>query len=55
MGDWLAPFFGMEGGFIVPGSTLANLTALWAARACAGVEVAFGETAHLSVAKAAHV
>lgn len=54
--DWLAPFFGMGGGHIVPGSTVANLTALWAARECAGVEeVAFAETAHLSVPKAAHI
>ena len=52
--DWLAPYFGMNGGHMVPGSTLANLTALWAARECAGIEeVAYGETAHLSVTKAA--
>jgi L-2,4-diaminobutyrate decarboxylase len=54
--DWLAPYFGMDGGHMVPGSTVANLTALWAARECAGVgEVAYAETAHLSVAKAAHI
>ena len=54
--DWLAPFFGMDGGHMVPGSTVANLTALWAARECAAViEVAYAETAHLSVAKAAHI
>lgn len=54
--DWLAPFFGMDGGHMVPGSTVANLTALWAARECAGVkEVAYAETAHLSVAKAARI
>ncbi|MEX1250054.1 MAG: pyridoxal-dependent decarboxylase [Hyphomonas sp.] len=54
--DWLALFFGMDGGHMVPGSTVANLTALWAARECAGVqEVAYAETAHLSVAKAAHI
>lgn len=53
---WLAPCFGMSGGHMVPGSTIANLTALWAARECAGVEeVAYAETAHLSVAKAAHI
>lgn len=34
---WLAPAFGMDGGHLVPGSTLANLTALWAARELAGV------------------
>jgi L-2,4-diaminobutyrate decarboxylase len=54
--DWLSPFFGMSGGHMVPGSTIANLTALWAARECAGVkEVAYGESAHLSVGKAAHI
>jgi len=38
------------------GSTLANLTALWAARECAGVtEVIASDTAHLSIAKAAHI
>lgn len=54
--DWLAPAFGMGGGHMVPGSTIANLTALWAARECAGItDVAYAETAHLSVAKAAHI
>ncbi|GAA0754905.1 glutamate/tyrosine decarboxylase-like PLP-dependent enzyme [Erythromicrobium ramosum] len=54
--DWLTPFFGMSGGHMVPGSTIANLTALWAARECAGVkEVVYGESAHLSVGKAAHI
>ncbi|MEO7681670.1 MAG: pyridoxal-dependent decarboxylase [Sphingomonas sp.] len=53
---WLSPYFGMEGGHMVPGSTVANLTALWAARECAGIEeVAFGETAHLSIDKAANI
>jgi L-2,4-diaminobutyrate decarboxylase len=54
--DWIVPFFGMSGGHMVPGSTIANLTALWAARECAGVkEVAYAEAAHLSVGKAAHI
>ena len=53
---WLAPFFGMTGGHMTPGSTLANLTALWSARECAGVdEVVASEAAHLSIAKAAHI
>ena len=52
--SWLAPFFGMGGGQLVPGSTLANLTALWAARELAGVgEVVASEAAHLSVRKSA--
>jgi L-2,4-diaminobutyrate decarboxylase len=51
---WLAPYFGMDGGHLVPGSTLANLTALWAARELRGVgEVVASEAAHLSVRKAA--
>lgn len=53
---WLSPFFGMNGGHMVPGSTIANLTALWAARECVGVKrVAYAESAHLSVGKAAHI
>ncbi|MEM7426648.1 MAG: pyridoxal-dependent decarboxylase [Pseudomonadota bacterium] len=52
----LAPVFGMAGGHMVPGSTVANLTALWAAREVAGVtEVVASEHSHLSVAKAAHI
>lgn len=53
---WLAPAFGMSGGHLVPGSTIANLTALWAAREVAGVDrVVCSTAAHLSVAKAAHL
>ena len=53
---WLAPFFGMNGGHMTPGSTIANLTALWSARECAGItEVIASEGAHLSIAKAAHI
>ena len=53
---WLAPFFGMDGGHMTPGSTVANLTALWSARECAGVTQVIGsEGAHLSIAKAAHI
>jgi len=54
--EWLAPWFGMNGGHMTPGSTLANLTALWAARECAGVDtVIASEGAHLSIRKAAHL
>ncbi len=54
--DWLAPLYGMDGGHMVPGSTIANLTALWAAREVAGVtKVITSQAAHLSVAKAAHM
>jgi L-2,4-diaminobutyrate decarboxylase len=53
---WLAPFFGKDGGHLVPDSTLANLTALWAARELRGVaEVVASEAAHLSVRKSAHL
>ena len=51
---WLAPFFGMDGGHLVPGSSLGTLTALWAARELRGVRtVVASELAHLSVRKAA--
>jgi len=54
--DWLAPYFGMSGGHMTPGSSLANLTALWAARECSGVdEVLASESAHLSIRKAANL
>ena len=53
---WLAPFFGMNGGHMTPGSTVANFTALWSARECAGItEVIASDGAHLSIAKAAHI
>lgn len=53
---WLAPFFGMDGGHLLPGSSVATLTALWAARELRGVHtVVASELAHLSVRKAAAV
>jgi L-2,4-diaminobutyrate decarboxylase len=53
---WLAPFFGMDGGHMVPGSTIANLTALWAARDMRGVqEVVAPDTAHISIEKSARL
>jgi L-2,4-diaminobutyrate decarboxylase len=53
---WLAPAFGMEGGHMTPGSTLANLTALWAARDATGARrVVASEAAHLSIPKAAKI
>lgn len=36
--NWLTPFFGMQGGHFCAGSTIANLTGLWAARDAAGVK-----------------
>jgi L-2,4-diaminobutyrate decarboxylase len=53
---WLAPAFGMRGGHLLPGSTLANLTALWAARDLTGARrVVCSTAAHLSIPKAAHI
>lgn len=52
----MAPVWGMDGGHIVPGSSPANLTALWAARDLRDVRtVVASDTAHLSVRKAAHL
>ena len=54
--EWLAPFFGMDGGHFTSGSTLANLTALWAARDLAGVDtIVASQSAHISVRKAARI
>ena len=53
---WLAPYYGMEGGHMCSGSTLANLTALWAARENAGIEkVVASDAAHLSIVKASKI
>ena len=30
--SWLTPYFGMQGGHFCSGSTIANLTGIWAAR-----------------------
>lgn len=54
--DWLAPYFAMQGGHFCSGSSLANLTALWAARDSKGIDTVVASTAaHLSIAKAAHI
>lgn len=54
--NWLTPFFGMNGGHMCSGSTLANLTALWAARDAKGVKkIIASEAAHLSIRKAARI
>ena len=53
---WLSPFFGMQGGHMCSGSTLANLTALWVARDVGNIEkVVASEASHLSIRKAAQI
>ncbi len=53
---WLIPFFGMEGGHMCSGSTIANLTAIWVARDSKNIiEVVTSQSAHLSVEKAAKI
>jgi L-2,4-diaminobutyrate decarboxylase len=52
---WIAPAFGMAWGQMCSGSTIANLTALWAARAQGAVCVVASADAHISVPKAAHI
>lgn len=54
--SWIAPFFGMDGGHMTPGSTVANLTALWAAREMRSIKtVIASDASHLSIEKAAHL
>ena len=54
--SWLAPFFGMSGGHFCSGSTLGNLTALWAARNYKGVtRVVASELAHNSIPKCCNI
>ncbi|MGB3613313.1 MAG: pyridoxal-dependent decarboxylase, partial [Elainellaceae cyanobacterium] len=54
--DWLAPFFGMGGGHFCSGSTVSNLTALWAARDGVGItRVVASTAAHISIEKAARI
>ncbi|MBU2752516.1 aspartate aminotransferase family protein [Acidithiobacillus thiooxidans] len=54
--DWLAPVFGMNGGHMCSGSTIANLTALWAARDVKGIEkIVASKAAHISIEKAAKI
>ena len=51
--EWLAPYFHMGGGHMVPGSTVANLTSLWAARETRKItSVIASDKSHLSVKKA---
>ncbi|MEO1685021.1 MAG: pyridoxal-dependent decarboxylase [Cyanobacteria bacterium J06631_12] len=54
--SWLTPYFGMGGGHMCSGSTLANITAIWAARDAKDAKrVIASSAAHLSVKKAARL
>ena len=54
--EWLTPFFGMNAGHMCSGSTIANLTALWAARDTKGIEkIVASKAAHISIEKAARI
>ncbi len=54
--DWLTRYFGMQGGHMCSGSTIANLTALWAARDSKQIDrVVASDAAHISVKKAARI
>lgn len=54
--DWIVPYFGMSGGHFVPGATISNFTALWAARELAGIKrVICSDRAHLSIKKSADI
>lgn len=53
--DWIAREFQMSAGHMCGGSTIANLTALWAARESGATRVVASKEAHLSVPKAAHI
>src|SRR5210317_413525 len=54
--SWITPFFGMNGGHMCSGSTVANLTALWAARDVGKVtKIVASEDAHLSIQKSAQI
>ncbi len=54
--EWLTPFFGMNGGHMCSGSTIASLTALWAARDAKKIEkIVASKAAHISIEKAARI
>jgi len=54
--QWMCPYFGMTGGHLTPGSTVSNLTALWAARDLTNIKrVMTSQASHLSIDKAANI
>ncbi len=53
---WLAPVWGMKTGHLVPGGTIANLTALWAARDGSGAtRIVTSESSTTSIGKVARI
>ena len=52
---WIAEAFHMAAGHMCGGSTIANLTALWAARESGARRIVASKEAHLSIPKAAHI
>lgn len=54
--DWLAPVWGMTTGHLVPGGTIANLTAMWAARDGSGAtRIVASESSSGSITKVSRV
>ncbi len=54
--DWLAPVWGMTTGHLVPGGTIANLTAMWAARDGSGAtRIVASESSSSSIKKVSRV
>ena len=54
--QWMAPYFGMSGGHMVPGATVANITAIWAARERHRItEVVASSASHVSIEKTANL
>ena len=53
--DWIVPVFGMGWGQFCSGSSLANLTALWAAREAGATRVVASADSHVSVPKASNI
>lgn len=54
--EWLSPVWGMRTGHLVPGATVANLTAIWAARDGAGAtRIVTSESPAASIIKASRI
>ena len=54
--EWIKEYFGMDGGHMCNGSSIANLTALWVARDLKGIDtIIASEASHISIVKAAKI